>query len=79
MAGIARRVLIVGGGPAGSVTAFWLAKAGSEVVVAERSTAEPYGQGVDVTGQAVEIMRMMGLEEEIRANTTGEELCNCRR
>jgi 2-polyprenyl-6-methoxyphenol hydroxylase-like FAD-dependent oxidoreductase len=67
-----RRVLVVGGGPAGSVTAFWLAKAGFKVVVAERSTTEPYGQGIDVTDEAVEVVRRMGLLEKIKSSTTGE-------
>jgi 2-polyprenyl-6-methoxyphenol hydroxylase-like FAD-dependent oxidoreductase len=67
-----RRVLVVGGGPAGSVTAFWLAKAGFEVVVVERSTVEPYGQGIDVTDEAVDVVKRMGLLEQIKSSTTGE-------
>lgn len=70
-----RRVLVVGGGPAGSATAFWLAKAGFEVVVAERSTVEPYGQGIDITDEAIDVTRRMGLFDEMKANTTGESGC----
>ncbi|KAI5209255.1 oxidoreductase [Aureobasidium subglaciale] len=69
---IMHHVLIVGGGPAGSSTAFWLAKAGFKVTVAERSTVEPYGQGIDITGEAVDVVKKMGLWDEIKANTTGE-------
>ncbi|KAI5208589.1 oxidoreductase [Aureobasidium subglaciale] len=65
-------VLVVGGGPAGSSTAFWLAKAGFKVTVAERSTVEPYGQGIDITGEAVDVVKKMGIWDEIKANTTGE-------
>ncbi|KAG9563047.1 oxidoreductase, partial [Aureobasidium melanogenum] len=65
-------VLIVGGGPAGSSTAFWLAKAGFRVTVAERSTIPPYGQGIDITDEAVDIVKNMGLWEKIKDNTTGE-------
>jgi len=72
MAAPSRRVLVVGGGPAGSVTAFWLAKAGFEVLVVERSTDRAYGQGIDITGPAIEVVRKMGLEEEIRSRTTKE-------
>ena len=72
MASSNRRVLVNGGGPAGAVTAFWLAKGGFEVVVTERSMSRPYGQGVDVTGRAVDIIKKMGLEQRIRDSTTGE-------
>jgi pyruvate/2-oxoglutarate dehydrogenase complex dihydrolipoamide dehydrogenase (E3) component len=65
-------ILIVGGGPAGSSTAFFLAKAGFRVTVIERSNIPPYGQGIDITGPAVEIVKKMGLLEEIKASTTGE-------
>jgi len=70
-----RRALIVGGGPAGASTAFWLAKAGFEVLVAERSAKEKfaYGQGVDITGAAIKVMRKMALEQVVRSSTTGEE------
>ena len=73
MTGTNQRILVNGGGPAGAVTAFWLAKAGFEVVVTERSTSRPYGQGIDLTGKAVDIVKRMGLEQIIRDSTTGEE------
>ena len=73
MASISRRVLVVGGGPAGTVTAFWLAQAGFNVTIAERSNnSSAYGQGIDITGPAVEIVRQMGLEDTIRSKSTGE-------
>ncbi|KAG9952016.1 oxidoreductase, partial [Aureobasidium melanogenum] len=65
-------ILIVGGGPAGASTAFWLAKAGFKVTIAERSTIPPYGQGIDITDEAVDIVKKMGLWEKIKENTTGE-------
>lgn len=67
-----KKVLVSGGGPAGSATAFWLAKAGFDVTVVEQSTVKPYGQGIDVQNAAVEVVRRMGLLETIVANTTGE-------
>lgn len=66
------RILVVGGGPAGCTTAFFLAKAGFDVTVAERSTRSPYGQGIDVTDQAVDVVKRMGLLDKIKSETTGE-------
>ncbi|KAK5122832.1 hypothetical protein LTR85_003747 [Meristemomyces frigidus] len=66
------RVLVVGGGPAGCTTAYFLAKAGLDVTVIERSVRSPYGQGLDITNQAVEVVKRMGLLDTIKANMTGE-------
>ena len=73
MAGITRRILVVGGGPAGATAAFWLAKAGFEVTVAERSSDKfSYGQGIDLTGPAIPVVQKMGLFDTIKSKTTGE-------
>ncbi|CAK4033776.1 related to 2-polyprenyl-6-methoxyphenol hydroxylase and related FAD-dependent oxidoreductases [Lecanosticta acicola] len=73
MAAASGQILVVGGGPAGAVTAYWLGRAGFHVTVIERAAARfANGQGIDITGPAVEVVRRMGLENEIRANTTGE-------
>lgn len=73
MASPNRRILVVGGGPCGAVTTYWLAKAGFNVTVIERSSQTPaYGQGIDITGPSIEIVRKMGLMETIRSRTTGE-------
>ncbi|KAK4997214.1 hypothetical protein LTR66_003332 [Elasticomyces elasticus] len=74
MAATTRHILVVGGGPAGATAAFWLAKAGFEVTVAERSSDKfAYGQGIDLTGPAVPIVEKMGLYETIKSRTTGEK------
>lgn len=66
-------ILIVGGGPAGATAAYWLAKAGYEVLVVERASEKfAYGQGIDITGPAVDLVKKMGLYETIQAQTTGE-------
>ncbi|KAF2172661.1 hypothetical protein M409DRAFT_62414 [Zasmidium cellare ATCC 36951] len=73
MTNTSRRALVIGGGPAGACTAFWLAKGGFQVTVAERSTSKfAYGQGIDLTGPAIPVIKKMGLYEKIRENTTGE-------
>ena len=73
MARTSRSILVVGGGPAGATCAFWLAKGGSEVTVVERSTEKfTYGQGIDITGPAVQIVQRMGIYGAILSKTTGE-------
>lgn len=66
-------VLISGGGIAGSVLAYWLGKSGFHVVVLERSSGKgTAGQIIDVEGPAEEVVRRMGLIEEVRARSTHE-------
>lgn len=66
-------VLVVGGGIAGSVLAYWLSKGGAQVTIIERSSASlDHGQGIDVEGPPREIVRRMGKLEEMRARATGE-------
>jgi geranylgeranyl reductase family protein len=63
-----RDVLVVGGGPAGAATGFWLAKAGHDVCVLERK-AFPRDKtcGDGLTPRAVHQLREMGLEPAIAA------------
>ena len=59
-------VLVVGGGPAGAATAYWLAEAGHDVVVVERKTfprEKTCGDGL--TPRAVKQLADMGLEPTI--------------
>ncbi|PSK53767.1 Ubiquinone biosynthesis monooxygenase COQ6, mitochondrial [Elsinoe australis] len=66
--------LVIGGGIAGPVLAYWLAKGGFEVTIIERSpNLFKSGQGIDVEGPAREIVRRMNVEERIKERTTGEE------
>ena len=61
-------ILVVGGGPAGAATGFWLAKAGHDVCVLERK-AFPRDKtcGDGLTPRAVHQLREMGLEPAIAA------------
>ncbi|MCJ1325994.1 hypothetical protein MMC10_002657 [Thelotrema lepadinum] len=69
------RVLIVGGGIAGPVAAFFLSKDGAaDVTIVERaSSLRTAGQNIDIRGTAADVIRAMGLEEEIRAKHSTEE------
>ncbi|KAG9674827.1 FAD/NAD(P)-binding domain-containing protein, partial [Aureobasidium melanogenum] len=69
-----QRILISGAGIAGSVTAYWLGRAGFDITVLERTPAlRTAGQGIDMEGPAVSIINKMGLEQIIRSKTTGEK------
>jgi geranylgeranyl reductase family protein len=59
-------VLVVGGGPAGASTAYWLAEAGHDVLVVEKKTFprdKTCGDGL--TPRAVKQLADMGLEETV--------------
>jgi 2-polyprenyl-6-methoxyphenol hydroxylase-like FAD-dependent oxidoreductase len=66
-------VLISGASIAGPALASWLHRYGFEVTVVERAPElRSGGQNVDVRGAGREVARRMGLEDAIRAATTGE-------
>jgi len=59
-------VLVVGGGPAGAATAYWLAEAGHDVVVVEKKVfprEKTCGDGL--TPRAVHQLHQMGLEDRL--------------
>ncbi|NMD57295.1 MULTISPECIES: FAD-dependent monooxygenase [Tsukamurella] len=65
------RVLIAGASIAGPALAHWLTHYGAEVTVVERAPAlRPGGQAVDARGVAREVIRRMGLDEQVRAART---------
>jgi 2-polyprenyl-6-methoxyphenol hydroxylase-like FAD-dependent oxidoreductase len=69
-----RRVLISGASIAGPALAFWLQRAGWSVVVVERADEfRTGGQNVDVRGAGREVLRRMGLDDEVLARGTGEQ------
>ncbi len=61
-----RSALISGASIAGPVLAFWLAEAGWDVTVVERAqTLRTSGYPIDIRGTAVDIVRRMGLHDQI--------------
>ena len=68
------RVLISGAGIAGPSLAWWLQRYGFACTVVERSpTLRTEGQNVDIRGAAREVVRRMGLDDEVAARSTGEQ------
>ncbi|WP_329235679.1 FAD-dependent monooxygenase [Actinoallomurus sp. NBC_01490] len=66
-----RRVLISGASIAGPALAYWLRRYGFEVTVVERARGlRPGGQAIDVRGPAIEVVRRMGVLEEVRRRST---------
>ncbi|MCP2259979.1 2-polyprenyl-6-methoxyphenol hydroxylase [Streptoalloteichus tenebrarius] len=64
-------VLVVGASIAGPALAYWLRRYGASVTVVERAPAlREGGYKVDVRGVAVDVVRRMGLLEEVRRRTT---------
>ena len=66
-------VLISGAGIAGTVLAYWLAQHDFAITILERSRSDSQaGQIIDIEGPAREIMRRMGLMEEIVGKVSHE-------
>ena len=69
-------ILISGSGIAGSVFAFWLLRAypNANITIVERDPSlRLTGASVDIRSSAVDIIKWMGAEQEIRNQTTHEE------
>jgi 2-polyprenyl-6-methoxyphenol hydroxylase-like FAD-dependent oxidoreductase len=65
-----RNALICGASIAGPVLAFWLSEAGWDVTVIERAERlRTSGYPVDIRGTAVDIVRRMGLDDQIVAKS----------
>ena len=74
------KILISGSGIAGSVLAFWLLRAYpyANLTIVERAPSlRLTGAGVDIRNSAIDIVKLMGLEAEIRKHTTRERGVHC--
>jgi len=70
------KILIAGGGIAGHSLAFWLTKTRLDIsitIVERASEPRTTGQAVDIRDAAVELMKRMGIEEQVRAKHTTEQ------
>lgn len=67
------KVLISGAGVAGSILAFFLAKHDFNVTVVERSRAsQKLGQGIEIEDPALQVVKAMGIMDELEKVRTGE-------
>ncbi|WP_433579859.1 FAD-dependent monooxygenase [Nocardia brasiliensis] len=67
------KVLVCGGGIAGQALAYWLARGGHQVVVAERFPAlRATGAQVDLRGQGIDAVERMGLLDAVRSKLVHE-------
>ncbi|WP_191984379.1 FAD-dependent monooxygenase [Amycolatopsis eburnea] len=65
------KVLIAGASIAGPALAHWLRRRGAEVTVVERAPGlRPGGQAVDARGVTKDVIRLMGLDDAVRAART---------
>ncbi|MEH3078530.1 MAG: FAD-dependent monooxygenase [Quadrisphaera sp.] len=73
-AGRVSKVLVSGASIAGPALAHGLARAGADVTVVERAPElREGGHNIDVRGAGREVLRRMGLEQQVLEHTTGEE------
>ena len=71
---IRQKVLICGASIAGPCLAYWLTRYGFDVTVIERAPSlRMGGQNIDIKGSGRKIIRMMGVEDQIKEANTGEE------
>lgn len=70
--GARRRVLISGASIAGPTLAYWLDRYGFAVTVVERASAvRSGGYAIDIRGTALEVVKRMGLQADVRAAHIG--------
>ncbi|KAJ8605963.1 hypothetical protein MRB53_041256 [Persea americana] len=68
------KILISGGGVAGTALAFWLSKLGHSITVVEHySSLRTTGLQIDVRSHGVEVLRRMGIEQAFRERAAPEE------
>ncbi|KAI1081429.1 putative monooxygenase [Whalleya microplaca] len=67
------KVLIAGAGIGGPALALWLARIGCDITIVERDPKlRTTGQQIDLRGQGIVIMKMMGIENSVRASLCSE-------
>lgn len=74
------KILISGAGIAGSLLALWLLRTYplADLTIIERaSSLRLTGASVDIRNSAIDIIKLLGLEDEIRKHTTRERRVHC--
>src|SRR4051812_14459978 len=68
-----KRILVCGASISGTAIAFWLEKSGYEVTIVEKfESFRDGGQNVDIKGYGQEVLKLMGIDQEVNAKNTGE-------
>ena len=65
-------VLIIGGGPGGCAAAMFLLREGITPVILEQEEFPRFHIGESLTGEAAQVLRRLGLEEDERDEQSGE-------
>lgn len=68
-----KKVLVCGASISGTAIAYWLARSGFQVVVAEKyHSFRDGGQNVDIKDFGQDVLKLMGIDQEVNAQNTGE-------
>ncbi|KAI1386146.1 FAD/NAD(P)-binding domain-containing protein [Hypoxylon trugodes] len=68
------KVLVSGAGIAGGALAFWLVKLGHDVTVVEKHPGlRATGLQIDLRGHGIQVLKLMGLEDDFRARMAPEQ------
>ena len=63
-------VLIIGGGPGGSAAAMFLLREGITPLIIEQEEFPRFHIGESLTGESAQVLRRLGLEEEMKKRDT---------
>ncbi|MEO3408484.1 FAD-dependent monooxygenase [Mucilaginibacter sp. CAU 1740] len=68
-----KKILVCGASISGTAIAFWLEKSGYEITIVEKfESFRDGGQNVDIKGYGQEVLKLMGIDQEVNEKNTGE-------
>lgn len=70
---IEKKILVCGASISGTAIAFWLERSGFQVVIVEKfESFRDGGQNVDIKGYGQDVLKLMGIDQEVDSKNTGE-------